>query len=260
MATDEGGDYGFLDLTKAAFDLSDRGVGGRLTPGPLDAMLFTERGVYRPGEKVFLTAMLRDGAGKAVPGVPLTLKIFRPDNVEFGRELLRDEGDGGRSFTLTVPKTAMTGTWRMSAHADPKGPSLGDAAFLVEDYTPERLEMSLAPEASIISPEAGVTVGVEGRYLYGAPAAELALEGEVNVSASGSGPEGFTDYQFGLEDETFSPLRKPLENLPLTDAKGAARILAELPPLTQTTQAAEGSACGADARAERPRSLRNGKL
>jgi uncharacterized protein YfaS (alpha-2-macroglobulin family) len=236
VATDEGGDYGFLDLTKAAFDLSDRGVGGRLTPGPLDAMLFTERGVYRPGEKVFLTAMLRDGSGKAASGVPLTLKIFRPDNVEFGRELLKDEGDGGRSFTLAVPKTAMTGTWRMSAHVDPKGPSIGDAAFLVEDYTPERLEMSLAPQASIISPEAGVTVAVDGRYLYGAPAAELALEGEVNVSASGAGPEGFTDYQFGLEDETFSPLRKPLENLPLTDSKGAARILAELPPLTQTTK------------------------
>ena len=236
VATEEPGDYGFLDLTKAAFDLSDRGVGGRLTPGPLDAMLFAERGVYRPGEKVFLTALLRDGAGKAAAGIPLTLKIFRPDNVEFGRELLKDEGDGGRSLTLNVPKTAMTGTWRISAHADPKGPSIGDTAFLVEDYTPERLEMSLTPQASVISPEAPVTVAVEGRYLYGAPAADLALEGEVNVSASGSGPEGFADYQFGLEDETFSPLRKPLDNLPLTDSNGAARIIAELPTLTQTTK------------------------
>ena len=41
-------DYGFLDITKQAFDLSDRGVGGRTPPGPLDAMVFTERGVYRP--------------------------------------------------------------------------------------------------------------------------------------------------------------------------------------------------------------------
>ena len=236
VATDTTGDYGFLDLTKAAFDLSDRGVGGRLTPGPLDAMLFTERGVYRPGEQVFLTAMLRDGTGKAVAGVPLTVKIFRPDNVEYSRELLKDEGDGGRSLTLKIPATAMTGTWRMSAHADPKGPSIGDTAFLVEDYTPERLEMSLTPQAKTISPDAPVPVAVSGRYLYGAPAAELALEGEVNVSADASGPEGYTDYQFGLEDETFAPLRKPLENLPLTDAKGAAQIMAELPPLTQTTK------------------------
>ncbi len=199
-------------------------------------MLFTERGVYRPGEKVYLTAMLRDGSGKAAPGVPLTLKIVRPDNVEYSRELLKDEGDGGRSFTLKIPATAMTGTWRMSAHVDPKGPSIGDTAFLVEDYTPERLEMSLAPQSKTIAPDAAVPVAVSGRYLYGAPAADLALEGEVNVSAAASGPEGFADYQFGLEDETFAPLRKPLENLPLTDAKGAAQILAELPPLTQTTK------------------------
>ena len=53
-------DYGFLDITKQAFDLSDRGVGGRTPPGPLDAMLFTERGVYRPGENVYITALLRD--------------------------------------------------------------------------------------------------------------------------------------------------------------------------------------------------------
>ncbi len=236
VAREDNGDYGFLDLTKAAFDLSDRGVGGRQTPGPLDAMIFAERGVYRPGEKVYLTALLRDAAGKAVHGVPLTLKIFRPDNVEFSRELLRDEGDGGRSLTLTIPATAMTGTWRVSLHADPKGPSIGDTAFLVEDYTPERLEMTLTPEKTVISPDAGMKVKVEGRYLYGAPASDLALEGEVNVSARGKGPEGYADYDFGLEDETFAPLRQPLENLPSTDSKGIATIQAELPPLTQTTK------------------------
>ena len=50
-------DYGFLDITKQAFDLSDRGVGGRTSPGSLDAMIFTERGVYRPGRNVYVTAL-----------------------------------------------------------------------------------------------------------------------------------------------------------------------------------------------------------
>ena len=44
-----------LELTKAAFDLSDRGIDGRDLPGPVDAFLYTERGVYRPG---------RDGAAR----------------------------------------------------------------------------------------------------------------------------------------------------------------------------------------------------
>src|SRR5690606_20547016 len=53
-----GADYGFLDLGSAAFDLTDRGVKGRTPPGPVDAYLYTERGVYRTGESVALTALL----------------------------------------------------------------------------------------------------------------------------------------------------------------------------------------------------------
>ena len=229
-------DYGFLDLTKSAFDLSDRGVGGRIAPGPLDAMLFTERGVYRPGEKVFLTALLRDASGKAVPGMPLTLKVMRPDNVEHERQLLKDEGAGGRSLTLSVATTAMTGTWRVSAHADPKGPAIGEVSFLVEDYTPERLEMKLSSDKTVIGAGEPATIAIDGRYLYGAPAAQLGLEGEVNISARGGGPAGFEAYQFGLEDEPFAPQRKVMEALPSTDNNGHAEIKAELPQIAQTTK------------------------
>ena len=54
--TGAAGDYAFLDLTTAAFDLTDRGVKGRNEPGPIDAFAYTDRGVYRPGEDVHLTA------------------------------------------------------------------------------------------------------------------------------------------------------------------------------------------------------------
>ena len=56
-------DYGFLSLTQNAFDLTDRGVAGRDAPNGLDAFLYTERGVYRSGETVFVTALLRDVEG-----------------------------------------------------------------------------------------------------------------------------------------------------------------------------------------------------
>ena len=46
------GDFNFLDLTRPAMDLSDRGVAGRPFPGPMDVYLYTDRGVYRPGEGV----------------------------------------------------------------------------------------------------------------------------------------------------------------------------------------------------------------
>ena len=66
------GDYAFLDLSTGAFDLTDRGVEGRTAPGPIDAFAYTDRGVYRAGEQVYLTALARDRTGKA-SGVPVTV-------------------------------------------------------------------------------------------------------------------------------------------------------------------------------------------
>lgn len=69
------GEYAFLDLTANAFDLSDRGVEGRDPVGPVDAYVYTERGVYRGGEEVAISALVRDAEGKA-SSVPATLLVF----------------------------------------------------------------------------------------------------------------------------------------------------------------------------------------
>ncbi len=95
MAYGAGGDFSFLDLRRPAFDLTDRGVGGRSSPGPVDAYLYTERGVYRPGETVHAVAMLRDRLGVAA-AAPLTLVETRPDGVEAARTVVRERFARGR--------------------------------------------------------------------------------------------------------------------------------------------------------------------
>src|SRR5581483_8155085 len=124
------GDYAFLDLTTAAFDLTDRGVKGRVAPGPIDAFAYTDRGVYRPGEQVHLVTLARDRTGKA-SGVPVTVIFSRPDGVEHARVTLTDQGQGGRATTLALAGSAMTGTWRIKVHTDPKANPIAQTAFLV---------------------------------------------------------------------------------------------------------------------------------
>src|SRR5437899_11700212 len=85
LIADGKGDYAFLSLKGPAFDLTDRGVAGRSVTAALDAFLYAERGVYRTGETVHLTTLLRDSKGTAVTGVPLTLVVDRPDGVEYRR-------------------------------------------------------------------------------------------------------------------------------------------------------------------------------
>ena len=236
--TDGKGDYAFLNLKSPAFDLTDRGVGGRPAPTGLDAFVYTERGVYRSGETAFLTAVLRDARSAAALDVPLTFVVERPDGVEFRRVVVADQGLGGHSLTLPLPASAPTGTWHVRTFTDPKRPPVGETNFLVEDYVPDRIEFDLTSPTGRISPKTPAKVDVAGRFLYGAPAANLDLEGDVTV-AMAQERAGFAGYQFGLDDEEVEPAQQPLEDLPTTDAQGKASFPVKLDKLPSSTHPLE---------------------
>ena len=68
--------------SQAAFDLSDRGASGAAPPGALDAFVWLDRGIYRPGETVQAAALLRDNGGAPVD-LPARLRVRRPNGSVF---------------------------------------------------------------------------------------------------------------------------------------------------------------------------------
>ena len=178
IVASEKADYAFLSLKSPAFDLSDRGVAGRPVPAGLDAFVYTERGVYRSGETVAVTALLRDARGVAAPNAPLTVVVERPDGVEYRRAVVADQGLGGHALSVPLVASAATGTWRVVAYTDPKRPPVGETTFMVEDYVPDRIEFDLTAAAKEISRSAPAQLSVDGHFLYGAPASNLELSGD----------------------------------------------------------------------------------
>jgi len=233
-AADPKGDYAFLNLQASAFDLTDRGVSGRPAPTGLDAFVYAERGVYRSGETAYLTALLRDPQGTAALNTPLTLVVERPDGVEFKRAQIADQGLGGHTLTLPINASAPTGTWHVRAYTDPKLPAIGETTFLVEDYVPDRIEFDLTSKADRVSQGAPADMSVAGRFLYGAPASNLDLDGDVTISAAAE-RKGFAGYQFGLADDELDPTKQTLDDLPSTDDSGNATFKVDLDKLPSTT-------------------------
>lgn len=235
-------DYAFLSLKTSAFDLTDRGVAGRAIPVGADAFVYAERGVYRSNETVYLTALLRDGQGNALSGTPLTMVIERPDGVEFRRAVLPDQGAGGRSLAVALNSAVPSGTWRVRVFTDPKGNSVGETTFMVEDYIPERIEFDLTAKDKMIKAEVPVELQVSGHFLYGAPASGLQLEGDMLVAPAAGGRPGYPGYQFGVADEqTASNERTSIGDLPEADANGAASFPVKLdkPPTSTRPQEAQ---------------------
>ncbi len=221
IVASEKADYAFLSLKSPAFDLSDRGVAGRLVPAGLDAFVYTERGVYRTGETVAVTALLRDARGIAAPNAPLTVVVERPDGVEYRRAVVADQGLGGHALSVPIVASAATGTWRVVAYTDPKRPPVGETTFMVEDYVPDRIEFDLTSAAKEISRNTPAQLSVDGHFLYGAPASNLELSGVATIAAAKE-RAGFPGYAFGLFDDEVTAVRQTLDDLPNSDAAGKA--------------------------------------
>lgn len=214
------GDFSFLDLTRAAYDLSDRGVGGRVAPATLDLFLYTDRGVYRPGETVHLGALLRDWTGKGIADLPITLRLVRPDGVEAQRfENLKDTA-GGFQQDVAISEAARTGQWTIEAFVDPHAAAVASQRFLVEEVVPARIETKLTPASEMIVPGKELTVTGDAKFLYGAPAADLKVKSDLVVRPDADPFPQFEGYRFGLEEEQTDPVRVSFADL-RTDASGA---------------------------------------
>ncbi len=239
VADTPAGDYNFLDLARAPMDLTDRGVEGRDPPKPLDVFLTTERGIYRVGETVYATALVRDATAAAKPGVPLTALVTRPDGKEDSRRTLADQGLGGSVTAVNIPANAMRGTWRIGIYADPKSEPLAETAFLVEDFDPERLDFDLDAESPALDPVAPAPLVVDARFLYGAPASNLTIEGETLLKAV-RGLAAYPGYVFGLEDEPFNASAEPFSGA-TTDEEGHAVVQIALPDVSQSSRPLEAT-------------------
>jgi uncharacterized protein YfaS (alpha-2-macroglobulin family) len=235
MAYGQGGDFSFLDLRRPAFDLTDRGVGGRATPGPTDAYLYTERGIYRPGETVKAVAMLRDRIGAALTA-PLTLIATRPDGMEVGRTTIAGNAlaAGTAAWSLALNHIAPHGRWQIAAFIDPKGESVGRVQFDVADFVPQRLKVTLTAVDKELHANSDFHVKAETRFLYGAPGAGLSGEGEARIVADPTPFADFPDYQFGRMDDTFDDVVVQL-TVPDSDAQGVTDVTGTIGDLADTT-------------------------
>ncbi|MGQ0742517.1 MAG: alpha-2-macroglobulin family protein [Alphaproteobacteria bacterium] len=237
MAYGSGGDFTYLDLRRSGFDLTDRGVGGRPAPGPVDAFLYTERGVYRPGEKVEAVAMLRDSLGVAVTA-PLTLVVTRPDGMEFRRKTVAANAlmASAAHWSIQLTQGAQHGRWQLAAYLDPKADPVGRAGFDVADFVPQRLKLTLKPQQLFLKPGEDFAIRVESRFLYGAPGSGLTGESEARIARDPNPFADYAGYHWGRDNDKFEDVLVTL-TVPETDDAGVTLAQGNLGQLAETSLA-----------------------
>ncbi|MDZ5648292.1 alpha-2-macroglobulin [Nitrospirillum sp. BR 11828] len=221
-------DFAALSLDRAAFDFSARGADGRPDPGPLDAYVYTERGIYRPGEVVHAAFMLRDAQIRTSAVDTVALVVRRSDGVE-AAHLTAKLASGAGTVDLPISAAAPRGEWTIDIYVAGGDAVVGSGSFQVEDFVPERLKVTIgkAPAPSLTAGQAA-TLPVEARFLYGAAAGDLPVGGEVRLERDDKPFAKWTDFAFGRDDDKFEPQTASAVDTH-TDGEGKAQVQFPVP-------------------------------
>ncbi len=212
-----------LSLNTPALDMSEFDPGKRGYQ-PREIFLYSPRDLYRPGEKMFVSALLRDYDGRITEPLPLTAKLYQGDGKEIrnftwhikalkpaedskSKSLFRKSKPDEFNYyqtELNLPNDAQTGLWSLKVWDNPSGNPVGIFEFHVEEFLPERMKLDLTSEDKYPDSNANLAVNLLGEYLYGAPASGNNLEAKVRVKAKRDIFDSFKGFQFGdIKDKDY---------------------------------------------------------
>jgi uncharacterized protein YfaS (alpha-2-macroglobulin family) len=250
-----GDDFSFIDFGIDRLDLSRLGVAGRSRPGELDAFLYTDRGIYRPGDTVNLTALVRDASGilpAALP--PITLRLKSGDTVLDQKLIAPAEWMlGGLDATFTVPATARLGTAQIQAYVGDDGHLIGSILVQVDRFRPDRVRLDFADQKDWLAVvgtdnEVKVSGSAAAAYLFGDPrvrgqakATRLRSEVDVRLNPVGTPVSGcYAGFGFSRFDEP-APRFAQSSLTGMTNDDGVAAFVSPPLALPETGQPLQAS-------------------
>lgn len=233
LIASSGADTSMLPFNQPALDLSEFAVSGRDNAW-FDVFAWSGRDLYRPGETVRISALLRDNDGKPVSGPgkggqPVFLRLKQPDGKTFRETRLQPGEQGYLSFEQTIPVEAPTGRWQVEFRTNPASKeAIQGMTLRIEEFLPERMKLDLDSPQKTLKPGEPLKLQADAAYLYGAPADGNRFTARLAVAAEQSPVESLPGYFFG--DPT---LELPREARDVIDtefpADGTLRQDVELP-------------------------------
>jgi len=203
-----GGDSSFLPMDghDRTVDLSRFDVGGisvQADPGALAAYVFSDRGIYRPGEEIRAAAIVRsqDWARK-VSGLPLRLEITDPRGATVRRETFAPGPAGFGEIRHDTRESSPTGTYTLSlsiVRNARRADLIGSTTVQVRDFLPDRLRMQAGFSAQSadgwVSPEQ-LEARIRLENLFGTPAGNRRVTAQLTLNPSIPAFRAFPDYLF----------------------------------------------------------------
>ncbi|TVR54841.1 MAG: hypothetical protein EA426_16485 [Spirochaetaceae bacterium] len=234
---EKNGQRSVIKANEMAWNLSSFDVAGADDPGQgTRAFIFTERGVYRPGDTINLSAILRNADDSFPARHPVSIKVTNSRGQLHLERTTTDGTDGFYTFTIPTRESDPTGTWHAELTA---GTRRFTEAIRIETVVPNRLRVGVTTDRDVIRPDdRRITVSVESSYLFGAPSANLDLEVNIDTAAREKTFARFPGFSFTSESHSF-PQASEQAHRGTLDASGRAEFVWSLPSFEGVPSAAD---------------------
>ncbi len=156
--------------------------------------LYTERGVWRPGDSIYTGFMLEDSRNPLPAGFPVVFELLNPQDQVMKREVIAWNKKPLLTFRTSTEEDAPTGNWTIKAKV---GPNEFYKRIRVEAIKPNRLRIDWpgAPEL-VVAANKGAGLKLQSFWLHGAPASGLKAVVEGNLTPLPVSFNGFPGFEF----------------------------------------------------------------
>ena len=220
-------DFNYLPFNNTRINTSRFEVGGKRTNASgLDAFVYAERDIYRPGEKVNFSVIIRDRQWKAPGDIPLIMKFLMPNGKELKtfRKNLNEEGS--LEGSVDIASSAITGGYSLEVYTSNEI-LLASKNFSIEEFVPDRIRVNAKLDRTSLKPGESAILSINAMNFFGPPAANRNYEAEIQVRQKSFVAEKFGGFDFSLANQSSFFDKKLMEGK--TNTEGNATEQFEVP-------------------------------
>jgi uncharacterized protein YfaS (alpha-2-macroglobulin family) len=220
-----GSQRGYMRLMDGeSLSLSGFDVSGDYINKGLKGLIYGERGVWRPGDSVYLSFILEDKNKALPPTHPVVFEFQNPQGTIVNRQVKSSSENGFYRLATSTSPDAPTGNWMARVKV---GGTEFSQQVKIETIKPNRLKINLDVGGDRIL--ASDIIGrLDVKWLHGAPGKNLKAEFEVTLTGANTSFKKYDDYVFEEPAKNYSSETQSIFQ-GSTDAEGKATFNATLP-------------------------------
>jgi len=227
VVAEANGQKSYLKLEdNESLSLSNFDVSGTRIRGNIKGFIYGERGVWRPGDDIYLSFLLEDPENKLPDDHPVVMELKDPRGNVKDRQIVTQGVEGLYAFKTKTAREDETGYWQAKI-------SVGNNNFTktvkIETVKPNRLKIDLDLGDEVITADKrNLTASLKAKWLTGLKAGNLKAETEMKLSETKTSFKGFAQYDFDDDHKSFYQDPKQIFKGQL-DAEGTTGINLQLP-------------------------------